>query len=74
MSENNERREEIDGIPIIRMRKLPEHRPSLLFDWELSDSSYRPMRVTQARLCQDCAQPLPCRWCAMAREHNLEGG
>lgn len=23
-------------------------------------------------ICDDCAQPLPCRWCSMAREFNLD--
>jgi hypothetical protein len=69
MSEN-ERRETIDGIPIVRVKKIPEQKPSLLFDWDLTDSSYRPMRVKG--FCDDCAQPLPCRWCNMAREFNVE--
>jgi hypothetical protein len=60
-----------DGIPIIRMKKLPEPKPSLLFDWDLKDSTYRPVRVKQARLCEFCAQPNPCRWCNMADEFNV---
>lgn len=72
MPKDDERREIIDGIPIVKVSKLPESRPSLLFDWELTDSTYRPLRATPARLCDDCAQPLPCRWCSMAREFNLD--
>lgn len=69
---NDEIRDIVDGVPIVRVKKLPEPRPSLLFEWELTDTHYRPMRAKQARLCEDCAQELPCRWCNMAREFNTE--
>lgn len=66
-----ERKRIVDGVPIIYTDKLPEPRPSLLFEWDLHDRSCKPLR-TRAILCEDCAQPLPCRWCALAREHNLD--
>lgn len=67
-----ERRELIDGVPIIHVDKLPEPRPSLLFEWDLKDNRHRPLRVSDSRTCEFCAQALPCRWCNMADEWNLE--
>lgn len=67
-----ERRELIDGIPIVRMDRIPDSPPSLLFEWELTDKRHRPLRVSGARLCEHCGMKNPCSWCNMALEHNLD--